>query len=118
MTVAAVQAKQPAEVAGRLAMSKAITETPAIRMIRNLIPVIGQDTVKNEYKLHRQIHQWLAEGPLPKSNVLVTRIYGELFLSPLNDPWYGLSKPDVYSAVENDGRQNAVTTTQNTRHRR
>ena len=118
MTVAAVQAKQPAEVAGRLALSKSVTETPAIRMIRNLIPVIGQDTVKNEYKLHRQIHQWLAEGPSPKSNVLVTRIYGELFLSPLNDPWYGLSKPDVYSAVENDGRQNAVTTTQNTRHRR
>ncbi len=118
MTVAAVQAKQPAEVAGRLAMGKSVTETPALRLVRNLVPVIGQDTVKNEYKFHRQIHQWLAEGPAPKSNVLVSRIYGELFLSPLNDPWYGLSKPDVYSAVENDGRQNAVTTTQNTRHRR
>ena len=89
-----------------------------MRLIQNLIPLIGQDSVKNEYNMHRKIHQWLAEGPLPKSDVLVGRIYDELFLSPLNDPWYGLSKPDVYSAVENDGRQNAVTTTQNTGHRR
>jgi hypothetical protein len=118
MTTAAVQAKAPAEAAGRLAVGKAVAEMPALRLVRNLVPVIGQDTVKNEFQFHRQIHQWLAEEPLPKSNVLITRIYDELFLSPLNDPWYGLSKPDVYSAVENDGRHNAVTTTQNVSHRR
>ena len=118
MTVAAVQAKLPAEVAGRLALGKSVTETPALRLVRNLVPVIGQDTVKNEYNLHRQIHQWLANGEIHNTPALTSRIYNELFLSPLNDPWYGLSKPDVYSAVENDGRQNAVTTTQNTRYRR
>ncbi len=120
MTVAAVQAKQPAEVAGMLAMGKSITETPALRLVRNLVPVIGQDTVKNEYNFHRQIHRWFADGKMQKQDVsaLTARIYGELFLSPLNDPWYGLSKPDVYSAVENDGRQNVITTTQNVGHRR
>ena len=97
---------------------KSVSEMPVLKMSRNLIPVIGLDTVKNEYRLHREIHQWLANGPMTASDVLVTKIYDELFLSPLNDPWYGLSKPDVYSAVENDGRQNAVTTNQNVGHRR
>ena len=115
-TVAAVQAKQPAEVAGRIAMTKSLAEMPAMKLVRNLIPVIGQDTVKNEYNLHRQIHQWLANGKLQNTQELTARIHGELFLSPLNDPWYGLSKPDVYSAVENDGRQNVVSTTQNAGH--
>ena len=117
-TVAAVQAKQPAEVAGRLAMGKSVAETPALRLVRNLVPVIGQDTVKNEYNFHHQIHQWLADGQPHDVSALTARIYNELFLSPLNDPWYGLSKPDVYSAVENDGRQNVITTTQNVGHRR
>ncbi|MBC7817851.1 MAG: hypothetical protein IAG10_13245 [Planctomycetaceae bacterium] len=118
MAAAAVQAKQPAEVAGLIAKTKYVSETPAMKLARNLIPVIGQDTVKNEYNLHRQIHQWLAKAKAPGRDILVARIYNELFLSPLNDPWYGLSKPDVYSAVENDGRQNVITTTQNVGHRR
>ncbi len=29
-------------------------------------------------------------------------------ISPLDDPWYGLSRPDVYSAIKNDGRMDAV----------
>ena len=115
-TVAAVRSKRPANVAGLIAMTKSGTEIGPLRLIQNLIPLIGLDSVKNEYRLHRQIHQWLANGPMTASDVLVTRIYDELFLSPLNDPWYGLSKPDVYSAVENDGRQNVVTTTQNVGH--
>ncbi len=118
MTAAAVQAKQPAEVAGRIAMTKYVAETPAMKLARNLIPVIGQDTVRNEYNLHRQIHQWLTNVELRSPQDVTTRIYAELFLSPLNDPWYGLSKPDVYSAVENDGRQHVITTTQNVGHRR
>ncbi len=117
-TVAAVRSKQPADVAGLMAMTKSGTEMGPMRLIQNLIPLIGQDSVKNEYNMHRQIHQWMAKVRFPDHDVLVARVYDELFLSPLNDPWYGLSKPDVYSAVENDGRQNVVTTTQNTGHRR
>lgn len=117
-TMMAVASKRPAEVAGRIAMTKSGTEIMPMRLIQNLIPLIGQDTVKNEYNLHRQLHEWLAKAPNLDRDVLVARIYDELFLSPLNDPWYGLSKPDVYSAVENDGRQNVITTTQNVGHRR
>ena len=115
MTMAAVQSKQTAEAAGPVAMAKMVTETAPMRLLKNLVPVVGQDTVKNEYKMHRQLHQWLQEAGVIDRDALVSRIYGELFLSPLNDPWYGLSKPDVYSAVENDGRHNAVSTTQNAR---
>ncbi len=117
-TSVAVRSKRPAEVAALIAVTKSGTEIGAMALIQNLIPLIGLDSVKNEYRLHRQIHQWLANDPMTASDVLVTRIYDELFLSPLNDPWYGLSKPDVYSAVENDGCQNVITTTQNIGHRR
>ncbi len=113
MTMAAVRSKR-ADPAF-LALTKAGTEVGAMRLIGNLLPLIGQDSVKNEYKMHRQIHQWLQEAGVTDRDMLVSRIYDKIFLSPLNDPWYGLSKPDVYSAVENDGRHNAVSTTQNAR---
>ena len=118
MAVAATQAKQPAEVAGRLAAGKAVAESPLFAMLRNLLPALGQDTVKNEYNFHHKIHQWLATQNAPAGDALVAQIYNDLFLSPLHDPWYGLSKPDVYSAVENDGRQNVISSTQNVGHRR
>lgn len=47
----------------------------------------------------RECHAWLA----------VRRVYSELFLSPLDDPWYGLSRPDVFSAIKDDGHIDVVT---------
>ena len=114
MTTAAVRSKLAIEAA-LLAMTKLRSEAAPLQLMNNLIPLIGQDSVKNEYKMHRQIHRWLADAGATNRDQLVARIYSELFLSDLNDPWYGLSKPDVYSAVENDGRHNAVSTTQNAR---
>ena len=56
-----------------------------------------------------RIHNWFATEPAsPARDTVVSRVYSELFLSPLDDPWYGLSRPDVYSAIKNDGRINAV----------
>jgi hypothetical protein len=99
-----------AEVAGRRALSKAVTETPAMALIRNVSRVINDDSVRNEYDLHVQIHNWfVAQRPVPQVEELVGRVYSELFLSPLDDPWYGLSRPDTYSAITNDGRIDAVT---------
>ncbi|HEY3968378.1 MAG TPA: hypothetical protein VGM05_27685 [Planctomycetaceae bacterium] len=99
-----------AEVAGRLALSKSITETPAMVLIRNVTRFINEDSVRNEYDLHVQIHNWFAaKQPVPEREVLVRRIYSDLFLSPVDDPWYGLSRPDVFSAIKNDGRIDAVT---------
>ena len=99
-----------AEVAGRMALTKMIAETPLMRMVRNVSRVIHEDSVRNEYYLHVQIHNWFVTAqPLQEREQLVGRVYSELFLSPLNDPWYGLSNPDVYSAIKNDGRINVVT---------
>lgn len=98
-----------AEVAARRAPSKALTETPAMVLIRNVSRMINEDSVRNEYFLHARIHSWFATEPAaPARDAVVSRVYAELFLSPLDDPWYGLSRPDVYSAIKNDGRINAV----------
>jgi hypothetical protein len=111
-----------AAVANKLAMSKAITETPLMKLVRNLSRVIREDSVRNEYYLHVQIHNWFAgerpaPAPMPERDALVSRVYADLFLSPLNDPWYGLSQPDVFSAIQNNGQIGTVsqnTGTQNT----
>ncbi|MBS0265513.1 MAG: hypothetical protein JSS02_26510 [Planctomycetes bacterium] len=100
----------PAERAGRLALAKSIAETPQMAMIRNLSRVISEDSARNEYYFHAQIHSWFSlPVVLPEGDALVARVYADLFLSPLDDPWYGLSRPDIYSAIKQDGRLDAVT---------
>jgi hypothetical protein len=112
---AVVERGPPAEVAGKRAMSKSVVETPMLVLIRNVSRVISEDSVRNEYYLHVGIHKWLAsERTLLEREPLVSRVYSELFLSPLDDPWYGLSRPDVFSAIKNDGRIDAAT--QNSGH--
>jgi len=63
---------------------------------------ISEDTVRNEYVLHRQIHEWLATTSAPV-DALNARVYAELFLTPDSDPWLGLLPGDAYAALENDG---------------
>lgn len=112
---AVIERAAPAQVAGRLSFLKSVTETPAMRLVGNVSRIINEDSVRNQYYLHVRIHNWFAGvQPVPAAEPLVDRVYSELFLSPLNDPWYGLSQPDVYSAVRNDGRIDAVT--QNSGH--
>jgi hypothetical protein len=103
------RAAPAAEVAGRRALSKAVVESPQMALIRNVSRIINEDSVRNEYHLHVQIHNWFAaQRPVPEGDALVARVYSELFLSPLDDPWYGLSRPDVFSAIKNDGRIQTV----------
>jgi hypothetical protein len=62
------------------------------------------DTVRNEFLLHSQLHRWFTEGTVTRSvTSLNDRVYADLFLTPNNDPWLGLSPQDVYSAIEKDG---------------
>ncbi len=90
--------------AGRLAMSKAYVEDPVLRLVRNFESTIALDTVRNEYLLHRRIHEWYAAGTAPSElDSLNARVYGELFLMPLDDPWLGLAPIDTYSALDNNG---------------
>ena len=61
---------------------------------------IAQDTVRNEYLLHAQIHEWMI-GWSDASNLtkLNERVYAELFLTPSSDPWLGLLPQDTYTGI-------------------
>ncbi|MGE0608635.1 MAG: hypothetical protein AB7O62_16190 [Pirellulales bacterium] len=93
----------PAGAAGELAVTKAIVEMPLVRVVRSLQQAIALDTVKNEYLLHRKIHEWLAAAPDTALDELNERVYAELFLTPGSDPWLGLLPADGYTALENGG---------------
>jgi hypothetical protein len=93
-----------AAVAGRLAITKRRAEDPVLALVRTLQDSIALDTVRNEYQLHRRIHQWLAqEGYRPAVDELNERVYAELFLTPSSDPWLGLAPATVYTALPNGG---------------
>ena len=65
---------------------------------------IALDTVKNEYRFHRTIHEWLADAKYhPDVETLNERVYAELFLTPSSDPWLGLAPENVYTALPNGG---------------
>ena len=87
-----------------VAVTKYVVEDPLVRMVRNLEQSIALDTVRNEYLLHRQVHQWFVEG---SANVNVDqlneRVYAQLFLSPSSDPWLGLAPADTYTALPQGG---------------
>jgi hypothetical protein len=95
-----------AAAAARQAVSKSIQEDPVLRMVRLFENSIALDTVRNEYLLHRRIHEQFAQGAAVTADVgaLNEWVYAELFLTPSNDPWLGLAPPNVYTALENDGR--------------
>jgi hypothetical protein len=91
--------------AGRIAVAKSAAEDPLLRAMGEFERTMAEDTVRNEYQLHTQIHEWFAEGGPDVAEVrrLNNRVYAELFLMPGNDPWFGLRPPAGYSAVELDG---------------
>ena len=105
-SVEAMRAKMPtARRAGAVAISKRKVEDPLLRVVLNFQATIALDTVRNEYLLHRQLHDWFVTGKASKDvNVLNERVYAELFLTPSADPWLGLVAQDTYTAIENDGR--------------
>jgi hypothetical protein len=94
----------PAAVAARVTMTKAIVESPMMRMLRNLQQSIAMDTVKNEYRLHPQIAGWLGAANRPVDlKRFNERVYAELFLTPSTDPWLGLAPADAYCAIDDGG---------------
>jgi hypothetical protein len=95
-----------AGAAGRLAVSKSVQEDPVLRMVRSFEDSMNLDTVRNEYLLHRRIHEVFADGEPVTANFdgLNEWVYAELFLTPSSDPWLGLAPRDVYTALEGDGR--------------
>lgn len=75
-----------------------------LTIVNKFEELIALDTVRNEYMLHSQIHQWFMQnaqtGDLAKLN---ERVYAQLFLTPSSDPWLGLLPSDSYSAIDRDG---------------
>jgi hypothetical protein len=107
-----------AAVAARAAVGKARVEDPVLRLVRSFEDSITLDTVRNEYLLHRRVHELLArtESGSMDFNRLNEWVYAELFLTPSSDPWLGLARPDVYSALDNDGRIESVPPMQSSAH--
>ena len=67
--------------------------------------LIAQDSVRNNYKLRRQILSWLAAAPARSPIALAdlnSRVYAELFLTPATDPWLGLKPEGAYSALSDE----------------
>ena len=97
--------------AGRIAVSKAMVEDPMLRAMREFEWSMAEDSVRNHYDLHTQIHEWFAQDApdVALVNRLNNRVYAELFLMPSWDPWLGLRPPNSYSALEADGATLAST---------
>lgn len=92
-----------ATAAMAITRSKGFVESPLVKMLKNLKSNIAMDTVRNEYELHRQIHEWFIAEPTQDLTALNRRVYAELFLTPDSDPWLGLAPSDAYSAIPNNG---------------
>ncbi|WP_414575952.1 hypothetical protein [Anabaena sp. CCY 9402-a] len=88
-----------------LALIRAKTQTGNLQgLVQNFEAAMALDTVRNEYILHSQIHQWFVEGNQTSDiAILNEKVYAQLFLTPSSDPWLGLTPNDAYTAIDNDG---------------
>jgi len=91
--------------AGQIAVSKRAFEDPMLRAMREFEGSMAEDSVRNRYDLHTQIHEWFAQGAPQTSAVaqLNELVYARLFLMPSWDPWLGLRPSNAYSGLESDG---------------
>lgn len=72
--------------------------------VENFEDAIALDTVRNEYLLHTQLHQWfIEEADTQTVEIFNAKVYADLFLTPDSDPWLGLRSESAYSAIEADG---------------
>jgi hypothetical protein len=68
--------------------------------IRRFEAAMAVDTLRNEVRLHAQVHRWFAYNGEPYAWVeLNRRVYEELFLSSPDDPWLGLGPREVFSVL-------------------
>lgn len=103
-SIAVIVRENPAFAANAITETKRKVESPLLRMLTKLQRSIAVDTVRNEYDLHRRLHQWFADGTAPADlEELNEKVYAELFLTPSSDPWIGLAPADVYTGLENGG---------------
>lgn len=110
-TLNANQARLDAASIALLRTKKIGTATKPSVDSRSFTPVIQKfeaamalDTVRNEYLLHSQLHQWFIRGTSTRNvDRLNEQVYSSLFLTPKDDPWLGLISQDEFSGIEHDG---------------
>lgn len=68
--------------------------------VANFERAIAQDTIRNEYLFHAQIHNWFINRAQTNNlQTLNQRVYTQLFLTPASDPWLGLLPSNVYTGI-------------------
>ena len=101
--VVPVQNPRPRAIdAARRAPSKLTIEAPLLRQLANPMPALAEDTRLNMTKLRPTILGWLMESDGASTinlKALNDRVYAELFLTPLDDPWMGLDAPGVFGGL-------------------
>jgi hypothetical protein len=88
--------------ANERAPTKAILESPVLAGLREIEWTFGRDSIENELWHHGRIHAWFVRRA-PEAGELVAlnrKVYGELFQSPLDDPWYGLMPSEAMRAFD------------------
>jgi len=92
-----------AVAANNLTISKKKLEDPVTRLVRNFERSVAEDTVRNEYLFHSQIHEWFTTNRIPTNlDLLNEKVYAQLFLMPKTDPYLGLVPADTYTALPAD----------------
>ncbi len=80
------------------------TEAELQPTIASFEAAMALDSIRNEYLLHSQLHQWFMLGAdTTDLNALNEWVYAELFLTPSSDPWLGLVAPDSFSGINGEG---------------
>lgn len=65
---------------------------------------LSKESIRNDVKLHVTILEWLQNESISKNKKeFVTKVYKDIFLTPLNDKRMGLYDRSIYSATTDDG---------------
>ncbi len=94
--------KQP-QLASLTAKDKNANIDPIPELITKFQKLIAIDSIRNEYRLHSQIHEWLIGSASTDLDSLNARVYDRLFLTPQSDRWLGLMPGDGYTGIDRDG---------------
>jgi hypothetical protein len=104
-----VRLEPPVELS-RATLERIQIENPALdatkhaAMVEKLKQSLARDTVQNEYRLHRRIHEYLAGRAVrPGFEEMNGWVYSELFATPASDPWLGLFDETVYTGLSGGG---------------
>ena len=95
-----------AQKAAPIATSKMSVENPMLRVFGNLSRTTSLDTVRNNYLLRTRILAQMNDAESQKWSLaqLNDWVYAQIFLTPNQDPWLGLAPPDVFAAIDGNGK--------------